>query len=781
MSRPRAIADELERRLAATPVTILQGARQVGKSTLVQALGADLGARYLTLDEPRVAAEAAKDPAGFVDSAPGQCLIIDEAQRVPELVVAIKAVVDRSREPGRYLLTGSADLLWHPDSRDTLAGRATSIEMWPYSQGELSYRADDFINRVFDGSADLNIVGTQDKASYLGRACRGGFPVVIDGPEPARSTWLSDYLIRLQRDLAERGRQRRIEEVPELLEVLAGRLAQELNVHSIANDIALKDDAVRRYIRVLEQSFLVRLIPAFAAEPVKRGVRRPKVILTDTGLAASLLGFGTTGDFTDPDGKFTGPLIEAFVANEVSRQLSWADRAAGYKLTHYRHGADAEVDFVVTDNKGRVVGIEVKAGVTPPVVAPKGLVTLREELGDRFIAGLVLTSATEPVHLGDRVHALPIEALWSSGVTLVSGDDTGSDPPAALVADAQVFWSYAHADDERDGGRIARLAEAVRKEYEFLTGGEPLEVFIDQGIEWGDRWRESINAALHQTTMFVAILSPTYVRRPECRREFEQFVGLAERAGTPRLLLPIKYGPMPSEDTDPSINRLIEQASEHQWVDLQDLRFEDESSPAWRRLVNQLAQRLIEAAASVNTHGRDAEAGEADGDDVLAAVSAVKELEPDLEAMLAAFKSTMEIIASELPQPGVPSSRAVAMLRSSARRIRRTTAEPLDRLDQARAKVEAGLTAADSAIRWMVAEPDLVGREQLRSMSEGFEDLEAEFDYDQSERILRQLGSVSKDLRQPTNRLGSALGVIRGIGPMVFRWRELIDDALRRA
>lgn len=779
MLRDRAIRESLTQRIRTTPVTILQGARQVGKSTLVSDLLED-DVAYRSLDHRDVVRAAQNDPGSFVAQAPGRCLIIDEAQKAPDLIPAIKAAVDEDRTSGRFVLTGSADLLWARDNTESLAGRATTLELGPYSQGELTGRADDAIVRLMAGAPPAR-TSSLVRSDYLRLALRGGYPVVHneDGPDP--TSWLDDYVLRIQRDVAERGRQRRIDEIPDLLRVLAARQAQELNVSSLAKDLDLKGDAIRRYLRVLEHHFLVRTVPAFAVEPLRAGVKRPKALITDTGLAGALLGLTEERLAADAGGRSIGALLEAFVTNEVARQLAWTPPEQRLRLRHYRNASVGEVDLIVEDAAGNVVALEVKASSEAIGRTPSGMRALREALGSRFVAGIVLYTGSSTIELGDRTFLAPIDLLWSSGGRLMPLDRDREETSNSLVGDARVFWSYAHADDERDGGRIRRLASAVKQEYEFLTGGEPLELFIDEDLRWGDRWRDEINRALDRTTLFVAVVSPTYVRRPECQREFEDFVRLATRAGEPRILLPLRYGPVPDSHADPVANRLIEHAKDHQWVDLETLRFEDEASAPWRRMVHMLATALVERA-QLTPEPVDTAPIHDDQPDLLELQAQVADFEPALDNLLAAFQDAADVLTETIQVPdGVAPDRAAALLRQQARQAAEDLDGPLTRLDSAVDEVSTVLDGFDQLLIAVASFPAAAGAGQvLEEIAHGLGVDDADFaKIEELRPLLHMMGTMSRDLRTPMRRLDRALTLITGMRGRIADWQQAAERALR--
>ncbi len=397
--------------LADTPVVLLHGARQVGKSTLARRLaGHDHPARYLTLDDATVLAAARGDPEGFLGGLDGP-VVIDEVQRAPELLPAIKHAVDRKRQAGRYLLTGSANVLLVPRLPESLAGRMELVTLWPLSAGELHGVEEGFIDAVF--SADLApVTAKESRRALWARISRGGYPEVVARPAPERrAAWFGAYLTTiLQRDVRDLAAIEGLTELPRLLALLAVRSSSLMNTSELSRAAGLPNSTLKRYLSLLETTFLLQLVPPFATNRGKRLVKAPKIALCDTGLAAHLAGVDEDG--LDADGVLGGALLESFVTMELSKQIGWSRTHAA--LYHYRSHAGQEVDLVLEDRRGRVVGIEVKAAAAAGDADFKGLRSLAQDLGPKFHRGVVLYTGHDSVPFGPRLHALPVAALWES-------------------------------------------------------------------------------------------------------------------------------------------------------------------------------------------------------------------------------------------------------------------------------------------------------------------------------------------------------------------------------
>jgi uncharacterized protein len=393
--------------LADTRVVVINGARQTGKSTLARLLvqnRADAEVHY-----PDEAAVRSADPAAFVRH--DGLMVIDEVQRVPDLMLAIKHQVDLDGRPGRFLLTGSARLFALHDIPDLLPGRSETIELWPLSQGEIEGAPDGFVDAVFEYGADTEVAASGlVKVDYLRLALRGGYPEAVRREDLGRrarffESYLSDLINRDVRQVSEIERPA---DMRRLLNVVAAQMASLLVPATIAGDLNVPGNTVKRYLDLLELLFVIRRIPAWSNNLTTRAVATPKLMVIDSGLAAHLAGI-TLKRASLPTTP-VGPLVENFVIGELSRQLSWT--ADSIRLYHYRDRDGYEVDAVLEHASGQVVAIEVKAAETVRSEDFRGIRHLARRLGDRLVAGVVLYAGPTPLPFGDRLRAWPISTLW---------------------------------------------------------------------------------------------------------------------------------------------------------------------------------------------------------------------------------------------------------------------------------------------------------------------------------------------------------------------------------
>ena len=407
----RHITPLLQEALADTPVALLNGARQTGKSTLIQSLAASEGRRYFTLDDQAVLAAATSDPAGFIAGING-AFALDEVQRAPALFLAIKAAVDRDRQAGRFLLTGSANVMLLPNIADSLAGRMEVLSLWPLSSAEIG--GDAAINLadwLFDGKLDAKSIPACERAQLIERLVAGGFPEAVErSSERRRAAWFDNYLQAiLYRDVRELARVEQLTEIPNLLKLLASRSANLLNFAELSRTSNLTQTTLKRYFTLLETLFLVYRLPAWEHNLGKRMVKAPKVFLPDAGLLAHLAHW--TVDRMGVESGLPGGLVETFVLGELLKHLAFSQQRL--TLWHYRTQSNIEVDFILENRAGEITGIEVKASATVDAKDFKGLRHLQETESGLFRRGIVLYSGRELVPFGEKLFAVPLSMWWA--------------------------------------------------------------------------------------------------------------------------------------------------------------------------------------------------------------------------------------------------------------------------------------------------------------------------------------------------------------------------------
>lgn len=391
-------------------VTFLMGARQVGKSTLVREIAAEHHpAEVLNLDDQATREAASADPTGFVAGLAGP-VAIDEVQRVPDLLLAIKEAVDRDPTAGRFLLTGSANILTAPRIYDALSGRINIERLWPLSQAEIESARTNLVDALFAGEPPRITDAPIGRGAWVPRAAVGGYPEVSTRPPGrGRQAWFEDYVTTvIQRDLRDLTGAYRIGEMPRLLRALAAQAANLFVAEATGSRLGLDRKTVQSYTGLLETVFLVQRIPAWRPGIGTREVQKPKLYLVDTGLLADLLGADERRIAQDP--QITGRMLENFVGMELVKHLAVAKTRG--TLHHYRRDVH-EVDIVIENRAGEIVAAEVKASASITAADHRELARLRDARGSSFRAGALFYAGERTLPLGDRLWALPIGALWA--------------------------------------------------------------------------------------------------------------------------------------------------------------------------------------------------------------------------------------------------------------------------------------------------------------------------------------------------------------------------------
>ena len=408
----RHITPLIKEALSDTPVVLLNGARQTGKSTLAQTLNEAQPRRYLTLDDQVTLAAATSDPDGFISGLTGS-VALDEVQRAPALFLAIKAAVDRDRQAGRFLLTGSANVMLLPNISESLAGRMEVLSLFPLSSAEINDSAElNLADSLFDGDLNALHVKPCERAELVEFLIAGGYPEAIERKvHRRRKGWFDNYLQAiLYRDVRELANVEQLSELPNLLSLIAHRSGNLLNLAELSRTSDLTQTTLKRYFTLLETLFLVHRLPAWARNPSKRLVKAPKVFIPDSGLMANLAGWSE--DRLAPGVGLSGGLVETYVLSELLKHLAFSYKSL--TLWHYRTQSNIEVDFILENRAGLLTGIEVKASSTVEAKDFKGLRHLQETEAKVFQRGIVLYSGREVIPFGEKLFAVPLSVWWSN-------------------------------------------------------------------------------------------------------------------------------------------------------------------------------------------------------------------------------------------------------------------------------------------------------------------------------------------------------------------------------
>ncbi|MBQ7738272.1 MAG: ATP-binding protein [Desulfovibrionaceae bacterium] len=411
---PRALQPKLYDALLDTPVVLLLGPRQSGKTTLVRKIAAQEGLHYLTLDDPSVLVAAREDPIGLIRSQ-DRC-VVDEIQRAPELLLAIKQSVDLDRRPGRFLLTGSANVLMLPMVADSLAGRMETLSLLPLAQFELVKNQADlplinWIDALYEGKilkSNRLVLGIE----LVQRVLLGGYPEVLArSSQTRRDAWLENYYTSLiVRDVSDVAKVEKLNKFPQFLRALAYTAGQLCQYMRLGGEIGIDGKTASRYITILEQMFICRRVPTFASSGLKRIIKTPKLQFIDSALLAHLLSINL--DKVQIDRKTFGVLLETFVFSELLKHIATAQHH--YDIMYYRDADKVEVDIIIENRAGELIGIEIKGAASIGKDDLKGLKKFKSQVGDLCKMGLLLYDGAEILPLGEGLWAVPISSLWGS-------------------------------------------------------------------------------------------------------------------------------------------------------------------------------------------------------------------------------------------------------------------------------------------------------------------------------------------------------------------------------
>ena len=411
MTFSRFILPLIKKRLIDFPVLLLIGPRQAGKTTIMSKISKEFGYSYVTFDSITDQATAMLDPAGFVNSLQ-KPVILDEVQRVPSIFLPIKADVDLNRDNnGQYALTGSANPLLAPKLGDALTGRMALLSLWPLSQGELIGKEEAFLNKIFAEDLGKREVIPCSKEDIVDRLLIGGFPNMHKAnDEEARQAWCDSYVsLTLQKDIQQLSQIEGLAHMPQLLQIIATRVGGILNFSNLAVECQIPVTSFRRYMSLLQSLFLLHTIPAWSVNLGKRLIKSPKVYFVDTAILMHSLRFDKLRLINSPG--IIGKAVENFVINELCKQISWSKKRIN--IFHCRFADNqSEIDVILEDERGKVVGIEIKASETIGPEDFRHIAKLEEVAGDKFLRGIVLYAGNSKVPFGKNRWAMPISSLW---------------------------------------------------------------------------------------------------------------------------------------------------------------------------------------------------------------------------------------------------------------------------------------------------------------------------------------------------------------------------------
>jgi len=404
----RKIKPQLMAALSDSPVVLIHGARQTGKSTLVKSLAEnDYPAKYITFDDSSILSAAHNNPHDFI-SGYSENLIIDEVQRAPEIFLAIISSVDKNKRLGKFILTGSANVLLLPKISESLAGRMEILRLFPFAQNEISRSTKNLVEEFSKNTFNPNHPINSD--NLINKVLSGGFPEMLTRQDRKRQkVWFNSYITTiLQRDVRDIANIEKINELPKLLSLFASRAGTLFNYAEFSRSSGMAQTTLKRYVSLFEAIFMVHVLPAWSGNLSKRLIKTPKIYLNDTGLLSHLVGFEKGK--TISDALMWGRILENFVLMEMLKQASWSDLILS--LYHYRTASGQEIDFVIERNDGKIIAVEVKATSKIDTKDFNHIKAFSDETKDKFLRGILFYTGSEIIPFSKNLFALPINALW---------------------------------------------------------------------------------------------------------------------------------------------------------------------------------------------------------------------------------------------------------------------------------------------------------------------------------------------------------------------------------
>lgn len=777
---PRGVERRFDARSDTTKVVVLEGARAVGKTRLMRHLVTEGRLRtYTDLSDPTTRTAAMSDLDGWLRSLPAPA-VIDEAQLLEELPLAVKRVVDERDRQLQFVLTGSSSIGRSGlAGRDPLAGRVERMTLRTLTEAERRGLGRDQVSAVealFDAVPVVGATSPIDEAALLERMERGGLPefaLAAGGDASRRAARIrDDVLDALGRELGpdERFDATRVRQTLDAVVRAPGRI---LNNVTLGQSLSLDRRTVNRYLAVLERRFLLTRLPNLALAPTTQSASRAKAHAFDTAVAAESL--RRSGVDLKSDRERFGQLLESWVVQQLMSAATWSSFPVEGFYWRRSKRPTAEVDLVLVDDRGRTVGIEVKAAHSVRPADTAGLQALRDARG--LHRGYVVYLGNSVVQLGEGFWALPVDLLDTTEGFDMSSTRTPPAGPAvpaeAADVDATLFFSYAHADDEYLGGAMLRFAEALQSSYRFQFGRE-IQVFTDRSdLAWGAAWQRQLDNAIQDTQFLLAMVTPTYLRSDPCRHEFEQFLA-ASSSARDELVLALLWTPLPPNRGDDPVRAHVDA---HQWADAANLAALEPGTPPYRAAVESIARRLhatVQRREESPTQVRPPSGS--DEADLLDEMDRLQSVRPRFEASTEQFGVAMGAIGATFEQAGELGGGDTYASAAALQRLGAALVAPVERLEEATAAVTRDWTEIDqvftSLMEILPFIPHDGGRVDLASTLVA---LRVSLDLpglDEFESMARMLGVISRHLRPAGRALQDALRTLRTMQRSVDDWRS---------
>ncbi|TDX74493.1 hypothetical protein EDF35_3986 [Rathayibacter sp. PhB151] len=768
-------------------VVVLEGARAVGKTTLVRSVLQKRGFSYTSLADPSVLRRATSDPGGWLRGLTFPA-IIDEAQLLEALPLLVKELVDEIPGAGtRVVLTGSASIARTGlGGADALTRRSRRFSMGPLTEWEIGGQEGSIVDLLFDAEIAAGGRTDLDESTLLDRLTRGGFP-----------TYVVPDVIRTRRDLSLDLRS----DIEGLLsdQALAGRGVDTLaaraaldglmrtpggifNASRLAQQLDLDRRTIDRYLGVFERVFLTHHLPNLATAPPRQSHSRAKIHPVDTSFAVESM--TRAGVDLRQDREALGALLESHVVNQLTTAAGWSDheiRAFYWRPAEKRGRA---VDLVMIDELDRTVGVEIKASRSVHERDIAGLIALGEGRG--LHRGFVFHNGPEVIRLRENIWGLPLAVLDGShplgraGDARISEREVVTVPDPIVGSDASIFISHVHADDASSRGRMISFAKDLADRYEFLTGGS-LRLFIDRDdISWGENWRQRLRAEASTTTFLLSFVTPRYLSSAACREEFLDFRRAATADPGQKVLLPLIW-------VDPSASGVMSDKDpvwsvikETQWVAATDFRLLEPESVEYDTVLDQLTQRLRIAVATVakdRTETFTQRGEDPDEDrDLLETLESLEASRTDIERAASGLKDAIASISAVFSgRPPLRTGPTYATARALSE-IGAELEQPVARLDHAAEELGAVWQGVDSDVSRLVfllsGTPDEASKRMLFEILDGLVralDVPGASGLDQQ---LALLGNLSRHLRPMSRSMSAALRLLDGVKVSARAWRD---------